>query len=302
MDDLELIRTFRSHVEPADPQRTARARRTLSREFGQAPARRSRLRPALAALIALPAAALAAVALLVFGSFGGGGTPVADAAILHHAGAVFAPRPHMIFHTAVVGDGFAAETWQMTSAPYTFLGSKGPVGAANGAESISGITVQWWDPRANIIHQETAPTPGMPFDDALTDARAALRAGRAQVLGTATVDGRPVYKIEFTGKDGADSSGDLVAYVDQRTYRPLDARRPAEQRHGHPPAGDVVRVPARDGDEHEAAEPDRPSPWSSGRPRRLFEHQHEHQRQGLRARLDATKVIGHDAPALFSAT
>jgi len=224
MDDLELIRSFRSHVEPADAQGTATARRRLTREFAQPPSRpprRSRFRPAVAALVALPAAALAAVALLVFGSVGGGGTPVADAAILHRAGAAFAAPPRSIFHTAVAGDGFSSETWQMTSAPYAFLGTKGPVGAANGAESISGTTVQWWDPRTNTIHQETAPTPGMPFDNALVDARAALRDGRAQVVGTATLDGRPVYKIEFLPKDGSAGSRDLVAYVDQNTYRPL---------------------------------------------------------------------------------
>jgi hypothetical protein len=229
MDDLELIRSFRSQVEPADSQQTTRARGRLTGEFRQPPPRRGRFRPAFVAL-AVPAAVLVGAVLVVVGSFGGGGTPIADAAILHHASAVFAPRPHMIFHAAVAGDGFSSETWQMTSPPYSSVGSKGPVGIANGAESISGSSVQWWDPRTNTIHQQQAPTPGMPFDNQLVDARAALRAGRARVLGTATVDGRPVYKIQFTGKDGSDSARELVAYVDQQTYRPLMLDSP--QRNG----------------------------------------------------------------------
>jgi hypothetical protein len=71
----------------------------------------------------------------------------------------------------------------------------------------------------------------MPFDDPITQIRAALRGGLARVLGTATVDGRAVYKIQFTGKDGADDSQKQIAYVDQQTYRPLALDAP--QQNGH---------------------------------------------------------------------
>jgi hypothetical protein len=223
MDDLELITKFRSDVEPPDAQSMARARRTLAREFRHAPPRsvpRSRFRLRMAALVAAPAAALAGAALLVAGIFSGGGPSIADAAIIQRAHAALTPPPNQIFHTAVAGGGFEAETWQLTSPPYSMLASKGAAGGRTSEQVTTGSMVSWWDSATDTIHEEVAPTPQQPFDDPLAQVRHELSAGRARVLGTATVDGKPTYEIQF-GRKGQFDAHSPVAYVDQTTYRPL---------------------------------------------------------------------------------
>jgi hypothetical protein len=222
MDDLELITRFRSHVGPPDARRVARARRTLAREFEHAssPPPRSRFSLRVAALVAAPSAALAAAALLVTGVFSGSAAGIADAAIIHRIDAALKPSPNMIFHLAVIGNGFESQRWQMTSPPYSSLGYKGQVGGTKSEQASSGTTVSWWDSATNTIHEQVDATPQQPFDDPLAQVRSELSAGRARVLGRATVDGRPTYEIQF-GRKGQFDTVSSVGYVDQTTYRPL---------------------------------------------------------------------------------
>ena len=231
MNDLEQLRNFRAEVTPPDAERVAAARAKLLAEFDEVPGRhrghRIRVprrrrsvtrRPVLAALLAAPAV-VAAAAFLIAGAFGGGGTPVADAAIIRHADAALTAPPHSILHTKVVGNGFVAETWQLTSPPYSFLGYKGPVGAAAIETAGDATTASYYDPATNTIHVTPSAAPP-PFDDPLSQVRQALDDGRARVLGSAEVDGAATYKIQFAEKGGF-SSQSLVAYVDQHTYRPV---------------------------------------------------------------------------------
>jgi hypothetical protein len=105
------------------------------------------LRPALVALLAVGASAAVAV-LLLAGALGGSGSGTADAAIIRHADAALSPPPNEILHTKVAGDGFVAEWWQLTSPPYSFLGDKGPVGAAPEMAG-EGTTASYYDPAKN---------------------------------------------------------------------------------------------------------------------------------------------------------
>lgn len=222
MNDLELIRHFRSDVEPPDAERVATARAALQAHFDDVPLRRRRRfvvrkRRALAASLAAAALA-AAAALLVAAPFGGSGPSTADAAIIRHADAALSPPSHEILHTKVAGDGFVAEWWQLTSPPYSFLGQKGPVGAVP-TQAGDGTTNSYYDPASNAIHE--MPSAAAPtFSDPLSQVRQALDDGRARVLGNAETDGVATYEIQFADKDGFNSQG-LVAYVDRRTYRPV---------------------------------------------------------------------------------
>jgi hypothetical protein len=223
MDDLELITRFRSHVKPPDVRRVAHARRALAREFEHAPSSPlpgSRFRLRVAALVAAPTAVLAAGVLLVTGLFGGSADGIADAAIIHRVDAALTPPPNMIFHIAVSGDGFESQTWELTSAPYSSLSYKGQIGGRESAQASSGSTMSWWDSATNTIHEQVAPTPQQPFDDPLAQIRSELSAGRARVLGTATIDGQQTYEIQF-GRKGQFDAHSSVAYVDRTTYRPL---------------------------------------------------------------------------------
>ncbi|HEV3055600.1 MAG TPA: hypothetical protein VGX45_13150 [Solirubrobacteraceae bacterium] len=213
MDDLELIRNFRSSVEQPTAPRIARARTALATEV-DAPARhpRHRFRPALAALV--PAAGVAAAVLALTGAFGSGGASVADAAIIHHADAALTPPPNMILHVKVAGDGFVAESWQLTSPPYSVLEYKGPIGATTPQDAQDGTTSSYWDPATNSIHVLHGASP-QTFENPIAQVKQALHAGQARVTGSATQDGVQTYAITFSG------TGALTVYVDKSSYRPV---------------------------------------------------------------------------------
>jgi hypothetical protein len=224
MNDLELIRHFRSDVEPPDTARASSARAMLETEFS-APSKRRRRRRVrgralLATSLAAPAAvAVAAAVLLIAGVFGANGPSSADAAIIRHADEALSPPPNMILHTKEVGDGFQAEWWQLTSAPHTFVLDKGQVGAASPEQAGDATDSSYYDPATNTIHEKSGGgTTGV--GDPVTQVHQMLDEGRARVLGTAQIDGQNTYKIQFEDKDGYTSQG-LVAYVDQQTYRPV---------------------------------------------------------------------------------
>jgi hypothetical protein len=223
--ELELIERFRANVESPDADRIAAARALLEAEYAERPSQRPRLRrPLLAGVPAAAVAGLLAVAVvaLVAGNPGSHGPTTADAAIIRHAAAALTPPPNEILHTKVEGDGFVSETWKLTSAPYSFLGYKGPIGAATPEAAVSGTTASWYDPATNSIHESpiTKPKPPQGFDDPLAQVHQALQNGEARVLGTAHVDGVNTYKIQFAD-EGEFGPSSLVAYVDQITYRPI---------------------------------------------------------------------------------
>jgi hypothetical protein len=230
MNDLDQIRLFRAHVEPPDADRVAAARaRLLSAQYDHAPTtRRTRVRsrPALAALLGVPAVGAVVVALFA-GALNGGGAGTADAAIIRHADAALAPPPNEILHTKLEGDGFVADWWQLTSPPYSFLGDKGPVNAAPEA-AANATTVSYYDPATNTIHVAPSAKP-VALNDPLAEVRQALQDGQARVLGTADIAGVATYEIQFADKNGFDSQS-LISYVDQRTYRPIMLSDP--QRNG----------------------------------------------------------------------
>jgi hypothetical protein len=221
MNELELIRHFRSDIEPPDAERAATARAALEAQFGGGPKRRPRRRVRGRALLAtsLAAPAVVAAALLIAGPFGGGDTSTADAAIIRHADEALSPPPNEILHTKEIGDGFVAEWWQLTSSPYTFVGDKGPVGAASPEQAGDATNSSYYDPATNTIH-EMSGGGTTSFGDPVAQVHQMLDEGRARVLGTARVDGVDTYKIQFAEKDGFTSQS-LVAYVDQGSYRPV---------------------------------------------------------------------------------
>jgi hypothetical protein len=232
MNDLELIRHFRSDVPSPDAERAATARGTLEAEFSAPAMRRPRRRirrPALLATsLAAPVVAAGAV-LLVAGVFSANGPSAADAAIIRHADEALSAPPNRILHTKEVGDGFMAEWWQLTSPPYTFVLTKGPAGTASPEEAGDATHSSYYDPAANTIHEESGGGT-TSVGDPIAQVHQMLDEGRARVLGTATVDGVETYKIQFAEKDDGFTSQSLIAYVDQSTYRPVLLSNP--QRNG----------------------------------------------------------------------
>jgi hypothetical protein len=240
MNDLDLVQRFRADVPGPDDERAAAARALLMAEVrtaadapvGERHGRsdRVRRRPALALRLAVPAAASlaagAAAAIVLVGG-GGSGTSTADAAIIQHAETTFAAPPHEIFHYELQGDGFIAESWQQTSAPYAYLQGKGAAGAVPWA-SESGTAVALYDPATNTIHQTTSTKSSAGrtvADNPLSEIQQALQDGRARVLGTPTVDNTASYEIQLADKNGFDAQS-LIAYVDQASYRPLEIAVP----------------------------------------------------------------------------
>jgi hypothetical protein len=243
MNDLDLIQRFRADVPAPDDERSRAARARLLAEVCAADAQTKRRpdhngqahhgpRPALALRVGLPAAvslaaAAASAIVLLGGGVSGSGTSTADAAIIHHADVAFAAPPNEVFHSKLQGDGFVAESWQLTSAPYSYLRRTGPIGAAPYA-SDDGSTAAYYDPTTNTIHQTRSTKPAAP-DDPLTEIRQELQDGRARVLSTATVDGAATYEIQLADKDGFDAQS-LIVYVDRGSYRPIEIADP--QRNG----------------------------------------------------------------------
>jgi hypothetical protein len=124
----------------------------------------------------------------------------------------------LILHSKLVGDGVGAESWQLTSPPYSYVGMKGPL-PLQVEQAADGSSSSFFDPSTDTIHLIAGGGP-VSFADPLATVRDELRSGRAQVLGTATTDGIPTYEIRFADKHGFGPES-LVAFVDRRTYRPV---------------------------------------------------------------------------------
>ena len=252
MNDFDLIQRFREGVHGADGERAAAARARLmadvqaaadARTATAAPPRerdhRTRHSSGRVALrLGLPGAAVVAgctagIVLLISGGIRGGGPSSADAAIIRHAAAAFAAPPNEIFHYELQGGGFVAESWQLTSAPYSFLGGKGPVGSVMYA-SDDGTTVAFYDPTTNTITQTPSLKKPAALNNPLTDIKQALQNGQARVLGTAMVDGTTTYQVQLADQNGFDAQS-LIAYVDQASYRPIEIADPQNN-------GTIVRL------------------------------------------------------------
>jgi hypothetical protein len=248
MNDLDLIQRFRADVPAPDDERVraARARLMAQARAASSPTTTSATRPRdhrghrprqVALRLGPPAAAaLAATAagiVLVSSGVSGNGTSTADAAIIRRADAALAAPPNRILHTRLEGDGLVAESWQLTSAPYSYVQSKGPIGALPYAAD-NGTIAAYYDPTTNTIHQTpsgkpTASAKPTAPDNPLTEIKQELHDGRARVLRTATVDGTSTYAIQLADNNGFDAQG-LIAYVDQSNYRPIEIADP--QRNG----------------------------------------------------------------------
>ncbi|MGB2874499.1 MAG: hypothetical protein WBB76_03395 [Gaiellaceae bacterium] len=209
----------RELTQLAEPRATDEALRLAIRaelvERMQPPPRRSRLRLriafAAAAVVAVAATSLAAL----IGTGGSGGPSAADAAILHHALRAVTPPANMILHEKVVTVGgatpFTGEWWQQTSPPYAGRWTKGEPGHL-GEGSDNGTTSSSYDPSTNTIYQQPDSAP-LTFTDPLSQIRQELNDGRAQLVGTAVINGASLYKINLPNS--------LVGYFDKNNYRPL---------------------------------------------------------------------------------
>ena len=175
--------------------------------------RRSRMRFAIPAAAGMATAAAVALAAIV-GWAGSGGPSSASAAIVHHVLRAVTPPANAILHTKVVGvqNGVTVvgETWQATSPPYASRGLKGAAGHA-GEFGDDGTTSFEYDPATNTIGEQ--PDSAHPtFTDPISQVRQELASGQADVAGTVTIDGIPLYKIDLPQG--------LVGYFDTRDYQP----------------------------------------------------------------------------------
>jgi hypothetical protein len=163
---------------------------------------------------AVAAAAIAAVVALSWPG-ASAGPSAADAAIVRHALRAITSPANVIVHVKETGvqDGtpVAAEWWQQTSAPHALRMIKGFAGRqVEGAND--GTTSFTYDAGANTVVQ-TPASSAPALVDPIAGVREQLERGGAQVAGTATIDGKAMYRIEL-------STG-VVAYFATTDYRPM---------------------------------------------------------------------------------
>lgn len=183
----------------------------------QQPRRRRRLILRVAtASAATAAAAIAAVVLI-----GGNTTSNADASILRHVRAALAPSATVILHEQAVatlnGSRVDYQSWQLSSAPYSYRRIKGPT-----ETSYDGTTLVGYDAATNTIREQPASAP-QSFDDPVATLRQLLRSGDATILATTTIDGRRVYEINA---HSTQPPLEITVYVDAATYAPVRAELP----------------------------------------------------------------------------
>jgi hypothetical protein len=175
--------------------------------------RRFSMRSTLGAAAAMAAAATVALVALL-GTGGSDGPASASAAIVHHALEAVTPPANEILHTAVVGvqngSTVLGETWQETSPPFASRGMKGEPGH-QGEFADDGTTSFQYDPATNTIYEQ--PDSSRPtFTDPMSQVRRELAGGKAEVTGTVTIGGVPLYKIDLPYG--------LVGYFGIGDYRP----------------------------------------------------------------------------------
>jgi hypothetical protein len=144
----------------------------------------------------IPAAGLAAAAVVVF-TTGGAPAPSADAAIMRHViGALTAPPATILHERAIVTVGSASspyELWIESNPPHAYR------------------VIKWG-------HEGTG-TGGMTTDPA-AELRALVASGHAHVDTTTTLGGVPAYRLSVSGATDRFLNG--TAYVAQSNYYPLE--------------------------------------------------------------------------------
>ena len=163
----------------------------------------------------LAAASIAAVVVALIGTGGSAGPSAANAAILAHVARASSPPPNIIVHVRETGarlDGtqVVAEWWQETNKPYALRLIKGTVGEET-ESSTDGTTSSQYKSSTNTIYQQPDSAP-QELIDPIENLRSALSDGTAQIAGTATIDGRSLYKIELPNG--------VVGYFDKTNYQP----------------------------------------------------------------------------------
>jgi hypothetical protein len=219
-DELERDLKTLAEPRPGDEQLRFAVRARLREGLQERPPRRRRTRLALGAA-AVAAATVAAAIVALVGTGGSGGPASANAAILAHVTRAMSPPADIIVHvkeTGVIPDGtpVAVEWWQETNAPYALRMIKGRVGQEVEA-AADGTTHSQYDPGTNTVYQEPDSRPPTLVDP-LETVRAALADGTAQVDGTVTIDGRPLYKVELPNG--------VIGYFDRTDYKPVYVDNP----------------------------------------------------------------------------
>ena len=230
MTTEELERDLERLAEPreADERLRLAIRARLGEQTLVRP--RRRLKPRLGFGWAAVAAAATTAAIVVLGWPGGSAAPsAADAAIIRHALQAVTLPANSIVHVKEIGvqDGtpVAAEWWQQMSPPHALRMIKGPVGRQEETADDATTSFQY-DAATNTVFETPAST-APALVDPIAGVREQLARGDAQVAGTATIDGKTMYKIELpTG---------VVAYFDTTDYRPMYLDNPQRD-------GSVVRT------------------------------------------------------------
>jgi hypothetical protein len=217
----ELERDLKTLAEPqeADERLRLAIRAQLADRWQVRPRRRFRTRLVLAAA-AISAAAVAVTMVTLIGTSGSGGPASAEAAIIHHATRAITSPANLVVHVKETGlqngTPVAAEWWQQTSPPYAIRLIKGPVDK-QGEAADDGTTSSWYDASTNTIYQR--PDSSSPtLIDPLSTVREQLASGSSTLVGTATIDGLSLYKIELPNG--------VVGYFDRTTYRPVFVDNP----------------------------------------------------------------------------
>jgi len=212
----ELERNLKTLAEPraGDEHLRLSIRASLGDQLVVRPRWRGRTRLVLGVAAAAAATVAAAIVALV-GTDGSGGPASANAAILAHVSSTMSPPADLIVHVKETGvdsgTPVSVEWWQETTAPHALRLMKGAVGHV-GEGGSDGTTAYQYDAATNTIYEHPDSNPPTLVDPVET-VRAALADGTAQVAGTATIDGRSLYKIVLpTGVTG---------YFDQSDYRPV---------------------------------------------------------------------------------
>jgi outer membrane lipoprotein-sorting protein len=170
--------------------------------------------------IAAALTACGAAAIVLLG--GNAATPqLAQAAIVRDTEAAVALAPGTILHeqalVSVDGRGWQRyELWTTTDDPLRYRVMK------FGRElSRNGSAVSIYDAGTNTITREPATSagPGPGPADLAAELRILLQSGQARVSGTATVDGKPAYRLILGPASAA--TPPATVYVDQHDYRPL---------------------------------------------------------------------------------
>jgi len=227
----ELERDLKTLAEPRadDVPLRLTVRATLDVQLHRQPEVRRRRRLVVGSAALATATAVAASVTLV-GTGGSGGPSPANAAIIAHVARAMSPPANLIVHvkeTGVQPDGtpVAVEWWQQTNPPHAVRVSKGFAGQQHEG-AADGTTSSLYDAGTNTIYQHPNSKPPKLIDPVET-VRADLANGGANVAGTVTIDGQPLYRIVLPNG--------VVGYFDQTDYRPVYLDNPQAD-------GNVVRT------------------------------------------------------------